>query len=511
MPRTAAQFIQDVSSGEEIFMDVFKAACSWDFETEMQKIVDNSGYDLSPGNLKAAYEAPPNWTLALFGGQYFFTEPSDLKGKSLFVNPTTEQVIMLDDIEQPELQAGKDPTYKFTITPDDSETSQTQTYTITFDVGFKINELPSCHTCRGTRQNDSKVVKATQKIADRDDEDSCKVPDPKDTGNGVNTSIVIGVLLGIDGLAAVALMYAYVVYKSRQGEAAQALLEAEAASPTNEATLREKARKARDTVIEAYSNLRTMLDRPWQARQTVQYFELQEMRHPELNVEYASLQRPVDDKIESYLGTFLADNPKIQPDDLNTKEYESKLGEMREAATLIARGFFKHGATERALVESDRKYSGMAEFLPFNDDVYKNPVAMMGETVADRDFDARDGLLKSYTSIVLDAYIQLEIARLAYERGEAYISAANEASQAAEKARSDIQEKKEAKEKIDKQLEDTAMTSEKMKELTDKSDKLQREIEALEAEVTEQEADKKAADKRKESNKHGERIFTPKK
>ncbi|EEP79433.1 predicted protein [Uncinocarpus reesii 1704] len=530
MSRTAAQFIQDVSSGEKIYMDIFKAACSWDLEAKMQDIVDNSGYDLSPANLKAAYEAPPKWSLAMFGGEYFFSEPPDLKGKSLFVNPTTEQVIMLDDIQEPDLQPGKDATYKWTITSEDDGTSET--YTITFDVGFKINELPSSHSCQGARESDSKPVKAAQRIPDKDDRDRSKVPDPKDTGDGVNDFGVIGAWIGVSGLALVGLVFAYVMYKQRKSEATLAQSNADAASASHakdEATLKEKARKAKDALIKAASELKTKVAAHWQARQTFQYIEMEEMRHPNLDVEYASLQRPVDATIESYLGDYLAQHTSIKPEDLNTKAYENTLKELQENATLLARQTFLGTSRDRATEESDRKYAGLAELSELADGVYHDTVRLIGETVAEKDFDARDTSLGKYVPIVLDAYIQKEIARLAWEHGEEYSQAATEANQAAEKARSDKEEKEQAKEEVERQLEDQTISDEKRIELEAQRDELQAEIAALGEEEKKQEekssrdseeakketerakdADEKAGEKRKESNRHGEKIFTKK-
>lgn len=472
-------------------MKTFDAFCSDDPETALQSIVDHDGYDLAPENLENAFTqvlSDKQHAISSFGGKYIFTEPSDLKDKAMIVNPTVGIIVMLGEKATPQLVGTAQ--FKWTLK------KRQETYTMSFDPGYKIDELPKDHSCEGTRGPTKQQVKAYQKVPPAPPSPPSSpestpppsppaspkldpIPDPEDTG-GSNTAALIGSLVGVGGgLALAAGLY--------------------------------MNRKRLANFGEAVSNFR-------QRREICRDIMLQEMRSPRVNVDCRPLQPSVDSELSRTFEDFL-NKTHTTAEDL-TPEQEEEIFEdgMKRGAEV-----YDKGIDDRYQGAAKIKYEGATEV---GDMPYESTVVSAVEAKAQEQSEKLKAKFDLYVKAKLGVDKQKSISLKAAKDGTALRKAASTAQQDADKAEKQIEGKKKAQEDVEKELRDKTISDERRKELEEQDAKLTSDIGQLEKEkkdaqdrrdkaaeeagkedTKKQKADRDAEEQQEEANEHANDVF----
>lgn len=412
MPKSATQFIIDASTGKAIFLKTFDAFCKDDPETALQSIVDHSGYDLSPNSLETAFTqvlSDKTHAISSFGGKYIFTEPPDLKDKAMIVNPTVGIIVMLGEKATPQLVGTAQ--FKWTLK------KRKETYTMSFDPGYKIDELPKDHSCEGTRGPAKEQVKAYQKVPPLPAPSSPTsspestppssppsspklgpLPDPQDTG-GVNTAVVIGSLVGVGGgLALAAGVYC------------------------NQKRLAKFGRHVSNLI---------------QRREICRDIMLEEMRSPRVNVDCRPLQPLVDGELSRTLQDFL-NEAHTEAEDLTPEQEES----IFEDAMTRAGDVYDKGIDDQYQGAAKIKYEGATEVA---DMPYETTVVPAVEVEAQEASEKLKANFEPYVRAKLGVCKEKSISLKATKDGITLRKAAHTAQQQVETAERQIGEKEKAR------------------------------------------------------------------
>jgi hypothetical protein len=495
MPKSASQFIIDASTGKAIFMKAFDAFCSDDPETALQSIVDHAGYDLSPESLETAFTqvlSDKTHAISPFGGKYIFTEPSDLKDKAMIVNPTVGIIVMLGEKATPQLVGTAQ--FKWTLK------KRQETYTMSFDPGYKIDELPKDHSCEGTRGSTKQQVKAYQKVPPAPTSPTSSpestppssppssppgspkldpVPDPEDTG-GSNTPALIGSLVGVGG----GLALASGLYINR---------------------------KRLPNFGEVVSNFR-------QRREICRDIMLHEMRSPRVNVDCRPLQPSVDSELSRTLEDFLNDT-HTDAENLTPDQDEAIFEDgMKRGADV-----YDKGIDDRYQGAAKIKYEGATEVA---DLPYETTVVSAVEAKAQEESEKLKAKFDLYVKAKLGVCKQKSISLKAAKDGTALRKAASTAQQDVETAETQIGEKQKAQEEVEKELRDKTISDERRQELEEQDATLTSELgqlqtekeeaeqrrdaateEAGEEDTKKQKADRKAKEHQDEADEHADDVF----
>lgn len=495
MPKSATQFIIDASTGKAIFMKAFDAFCSDDPETALQSIADHAGYDLSPEGLETAFTQvllDKTHAISPFGGKYIFTEPSDLKDKAMIVNPTVGIIVMLDEKATPQLVDTAQ--FKWTLK------QRQETYTMSFDPGYKIDELPKNHSCEGTRGPAKQQVKAYQKVPPPPAPSSPAstppssppssppgspkldpLPDPQDTG-GSNTAALVGSLVGVGG----GLALAAGLYSNRR----------------------------------RLPNFREHVSNFTQRREICRDIMLDEMRSPRVNVDCRPLQPSVDSEISRTFEDFL-NKTHTKAEDVTPEQEEAVLEEAMKRGADV----YDKGIDDRYQGAAKIKYEGATEVA---DLPYETTVVSAVEAKAQEESEKLKAKFDLYVKAKLGVCKQKSISLEAAKDGTALRKTASTAQQDVEKAEREIGEKQKAQEEVERELRDKTISDERRRELEEQDATLTSEIGQLEAEKKEAEqrrdtatdeageedtkkqtADRKAKEHQDEADKHVDDVFGP--
>jgi len=445
---SSARFVKDVLAGKAILMQTIDAICT-DTDTDMETVVSGSGYALTAADLQSAVierQSGSSLDIRMFGGQYEFTEPSDMMTHQLTVNAANSKVYI--DYQPMKTSVRQDGAVAWTFGGCN--------YVVRFDANYSVAADAELHSFSGIRVpidgDSSGVTVAGKQVIPKDDDQSWL-----DSPLVTRTSIIF-TISGASVACICSCCWRYL--KKEQGWR-----------------------------LDSVRNSRT-----WARRQLK---DAEDNFNPRL--EYGSMQAAVERSIARAVNDYVAAN-QLDPSKLT----EAHLQEVEEAACVAATNKFEKQVTAEVDGWCESRYSGLAEYSRESD-----AVKLIRDKTARRSFKDRvKGLDRKagYLKAAVNSALEKNAAQIARDKSETYRDATNTAKQEAEKAKNEkVAKERDLREK-EQELKDQGKTEAEIKADEDVKD-LERQVRELEKKAKEEDekadqSSKSAEEEEKKAKEH---------